>query len=89
MTSSSEDDMSRPSKPGTDRSSSQKTARSLRWLKLMLEVVWISGNIRNAHSCHTLVFWSIIIHSLHAVHEKRLYIAEGVDCPAKMTPMVY
>ena len=44
------------------------------------------GNSRNRQG---LIFQNIIRHSVEAIHDERLHVAKGMDCPAKMAPMVH
>ena len=88
ITSSSEDVMSRFSKPGTDRSSSRKTERSFTCLQTRSEITGIMA-VCDVHSCQALIIWSVITHRLKAIHDQRLHIAKRMDSPAKVAPMVY
>lgn len=86
MTSSSEDSISRPSSPGTIRRSSWKTVCSFLSPQLKLEAT--KNKIGDdARSCQ-LHFHNIVQHSQDPVRDKCLYVAEGVNGPAEVTPMM-
>jgi len=42
----------------------------------------------NVRSCQALVFVRITTHRLEAVHDEHLHIAECMDGPAKVPPMM-
>ena len=89
ITSSSEDNMSRSSIPGIDWRSSWKTACSFLSLSLSHKGLSKDQCNRYIHSHQTLIVQSIITHGLQAIQEERLYIAEGMDSPAKVASMVH
>ena len=88
ITSSSEDDMSRVSKPGTDRSSLRKTEHSFRCLQTKSEIT-MAVAASNVRSCQALIIWSVIVHRLKTIHDQCLHIAKRMDSPAEVTPMMY
>lgn len=79
--------MNRVSNPSTAQRSSRKTESSFLslWIESeVMKIVQLSDDVRS----HQGLFPAIFGHGLDSVHDECQHVAEHMDSPAKVVPMV-